>query len=124
MHSGFAIALAWPETFCKQTGAWYDRLLSAFGINQNGYYKVGHSALVLVDDETGSCRYFDFGRYHAPPSFGRVRSQETDHELTLMIKARISSCGFEINNLKEIFLFSCGKCDCSKCGNVYCYLGG
>ena len=55
-HDGFAIALAWPETLCKQAGAWYDYLLYYAGINRKGYYKVGHAAVVLVDDETQSCR--------------------------------------------------------------------
>lgn len=102
MHNGFAIALAWPETLCKQAGTWYDPMLYYLGINRNGYYKVGHAALVLVDDETGTCRYFDFGRYHAPPGHGRVRSQETDHDLIVSTIANISTDRTEILNLKEI----------------------
>ncbi len=102
MHNGFAIALAWPETQCKQAGTWYDFPLYYLGINKMGFYKVGHSALVLVDDERASCRYFDFGRYHAPPGFGRVRSQETDHDLEIRTRANISSTCKEICNLEEI----------------------
>jgi hypothetical protein len=101
-HDGFAIALAWPETLCKQAGAWYDYLLYYTGINRKGYYKVGHAAVVLVDDETQSCRYFDFGRYHAPHGYGRVRSAKTDHDLNMKIKASISNEKREINNLNEI----------------------
>ena len=102
MHSGFAIALAWPETACKQAGAWYDGLMYQIGINKNGYYKVGHAAVVLIDDETGSCRYFDFGRYHAPHGHGRVRSELTDHDLKVSTKARVSADSKEILNLEEI----------------------
>lgn len=102
MHSGFAIALAWPETACKQAGAWYDGMLYHLGINKNGYYKVGHAALVLIDDETGSCSYFDFGRYHAPHGHGRVRSKLTDHDLEVDTKANISTDLKEILNLEEI----------------------
>ena len=102
MHNGFAIALAWPETSCKQAGGWYDTLLYYLGINRNGYYKVGHAALVLVDDETRGCRYFDFGRYHAPHGHGRVRSEETDHDLKVITKANISKDGKEMLNLEEI----------------------
>ena len=101
-YSGFAIALAWPETLCKQAGSWYDFLLYYAGINKRGYYKVGHAAVVLVDDETQSIRYFDFGRYHAPPGHGRVRSAETDHDLSIEIKAIISESSTEITNLNEI----------------------
>lgn len=102
MQDGFAIVLAWPETLCKQAGAWYDTLLYFLGINRKGYYKVGHAALVLVDDKTGSCRYFDFGRYHTPSGSGRVRSVETDHDLKICTLAKLSSDHTEIHNLEEI----------------------
>ena len=65
-HTGFAIAIAWPETWCKQSGAWWDNFLNWLGISKNNYFKVGHAALVLIDDKTNKCHYFDFGRYHTP----------------------------------------------------------
>jgi len=102
IHNGFAIALAWPETFCKQAGSWYDILMYYLGINRAGYYKVGHAAIVLVDDETRSCQYFDFGRYHAPNGFGRVRSAETDHDLRIETKSLIINRKLGISNLKNI----------------------
>lgn len=102
MHNGFAIALAWPETLCKQAGAWYDPMLYYLRINRKGYYRVGHAAVVLVDDQTQSCRYFDFGRYHAPHGHGRIRSKETDHDLKVRTLANISHDGKEILNLEEI----------------------
>ena len=52
-YSGFAIALAWPETFCKQAGAWYDFFMEKIGISLNNHYKVGHAAVVLVDGQSG-----------------------------------------------------------------------
>ncbi|MDQ3395429.1 MAG: hypothetical protein M3512_15145, partial [Bacteroidota bacterium] len=67
---GFAILLAWPETFCKQAGGWYDPLLSWLGISKNHYYRVGHAAVVLVNGFNGSLQYFDFGRYHSPYGYG------------------------------------------------------
>lgn len=97
---GFAIALAWPETFCKQAGAWYDILLMHLGINQKGYYKAGHAAVVLVQNSTGICHYFDFGRYHAPFGHGRVRNVDTDPELKINAIAQIN--GEEIKNIKTI----------------------
>ena len=99
--SGFAIALAWPETFCKLSGSWYDRITGLFGISQNHYYKVGHAALVLVDG-MGKCNYFDFGRYHAPYNHGRVRSEVTDHGLEIRTGASISYDGKRIENLEDI----------------------
>lgn len=101
-HNGFAIALAWPETMCKQVGAWYDPLMRLTGFNKDGYYHIGHSAVLLVDDETKMCQYFDFGRYHSPHGHGRVRSAETDHDLRLNTKAQFSDDASEILNLGEI----------------------
>lgn len=101
-HNGFAIALAWPDTLCKQAGAWYDKLMRALGINTEGYYKVGHAAIVLVDGETGRCHYFDFGRYHAPYGHGRVRSALTDHDLKMATKAQFSHENSTIENVVDI----------------------
>ena len=83
MRKGYAITVAWPETFCKQAGAWYDSILRIVGVSKNGYYKVGHAAIVIIDTETGDASYFDFGRYHTPHGFGRVRSASTDHDLKI-----------------------------------------
>jgi len=102
MHNGFAIVLAWPETLCKKAGAWYDFPMDYLGISSNGYYRVGHTAVVLVDDETGHCSYFDFGRYHAPYGYGRVRSVKTDHDLFIKTKAIFTRDTLGINNLDEI----------------------
>src|SRR6056297_275305 len=82
-YTGFAIALAWPEAYCKQPGAWYDPLLLWLKINKNNFYKVGHAAVVLADVENRKFHYFDFGRYHAPYGHGRVRSATTDDDLTI-----------------------------------------
>lgn len=101
-YSGFAIAIAWPETYCKQPGAWYDPLTLFLGINQNNYYKVGHAALVLIDSKKLKAHYFDFGRYHTPYQQGRVRSAETDHELEIKTIPVLSKDGNEIANFWNI----------------------
>lgn len=101
-HTGFAIAIAWPETYCKQPGAWYDPIMLLLDINKNNYYKVGHAALVLINSETKKCHYFDFGRYHAPFQHGRVRSEITDHGLKINTIAEISEDGKNIENFNEI----------------------
>lgn len=98
--TGFAIVVAWPKTMCKQAGSWYDPLMSALKISKNNYYKVGHAAVVLVNSETSKCHYFDFGRYHAPFGYGRVRDEETDHDLNITTKAEIEYN--EIVNLPSI----------------------
>lgn len=101
---GFAIAIAWPQTYCKQPGAWYDSITTLLGINHNNYYKVGHAALVLIDSTNLKAHYFDFGRYHSPYQHGRVRSAKTDDELDLKTIPRLNKNATEIENYKEILL--------------------
>ena len=104
MYNGIAIALAWPETYCKQAGAWYDSYTDKLGISRNGYYKVGHSALVLIDKQVGKCHYADFGRYHAPHGFGRVRTERSDHDLKIFTNAEIDADSSELLNLDSILI--------------------
>lgn len=101
-HNGFAIAIAWPETYCKQPGAWYDPITLFLGINKNHYYKVGHAALVLIKSNDSKCNYFDFGRYHSPFQYGRVRSGEFDDDLAMKTVPVISEDGTVLLNYNEI----------------------
>lgn len=101
-NTGFAIAIAWPETYCKQPGYWYDGLTNLLGFSKNHYYKVGHAALVLVNSETKKAHYFDFGRYHTPFKHGRVRSEKTDHSLKINTCVNISNDACNILNFEEI----------------------
>jgi hypothetical protein len=103
--SGFAIALAWPQTWCKQPNAWYDSLMLKLGISVNHYYRAGHAALVLIEKSSGICHYFDFGRYHAPFEHGRIRSAVTDHDLDLPVKARTTADRKSLANFSEILEF-------------------
>jgi hypothetical protein len=100
-----AIVLAWPQTWCKQPGSWYDNLMAYFGVSKNHYYAVGHAAVVLIEGKTGHCHYFDFGRYHAPYQYGRVRGELTDPELKMQHKAlydRFGNIENEMEILKEL----------------------
>lgn len=98
--NGIAIALAWPGYRGKQAGSWYDVPMQWLGINKHFHYKVGHSAIVLVNPEDGKCRYFDCGRYHTPYQFGRIRDEFTDEHLALHTSAKI--CGTHVQNVREI----------------------
>mgnify|MGYP000279860161 FL=1 len=102
MSGGFAIAIAWPETVCRGTGSWYDVPMSILGIRKAGYYKVGHAAVVLVNPQSQLCHYYDFGRYLTPIGMGRVRSAKSDHNLKIISKATVSTCGTHITNISEI----------------------
>ncbi|MBN2807687.1 MAG: hypothetical protein JXR22_13605 [Prolixibacteraceae bacterium] len=100
--TGFAIAIAWPETWCKQSGGWYEWITSGLGISKNNYYRAGHAALVLVDRSEERCFYFDFGRYRSPFDHGRVRGEMTDPDLTVHTRPVFSANGKEMLNFSEI----------------------
>ena len=119
MKNGFIVALGWPETKCKQAGAWYDGLMRLMGINRGGYYRVGHAALLLISDEAQTCEYFDFGRYHAPHGFGRVRDKETDHDLEVKTKADISGDKKTIENMDQILGELSTNHSCHGDGTIY-----
>ena len=97
MQNDFIITLAWPEGMVKASGSWYDNILS-----QDGKYRVGHSALALVNSTTNKVHYFDFGRYHTPEGYGRVRDIETDQDIAV-VDAEISEN--KIANIDEILLY-------------------
>ena len=101
-YTGIAVTLAWPKTYCRQAGGWYDGILKFLGICHHHYYRVGHSALLLIDKSGGKCHYYDFGRYQAPCGFGRVRSEETDPGLRVKTPPRFSEDGLTIANLSDI----------------------
>jgi len=92
MEQGFAVIITWPETLCKQAGAWYDSIVQPLGFGGNGYYPVGHAAIVLINKE-GDCSYYDFGRYHTPHGTGRVRGEQTDHDLLVKTKVNFNEYG-------------------------------
>ena len=102
-NKGAIIMLAWPDTPAIQVGSWYEPLMKIFGFNKNGYYKAGHSALVLVEPDTGRLHYFDFGRYHTPCKHGRVRDKFTDPNLSIKEVAKFNS-NAEIINIERLLL--------------------
>ena len=96
MQKDFIITLAWPEGMVSAPGSWYDNIVS-----KNGKYRVGHSAMVLINSETKKSHYFDFGRYHTRKGYGRVRDVETDADLAV-IDAEIHN-GVVVN-IKDILI--------------------
>jgi hypothetical protein len=97
MREDFIIVLAWPEGLVAASGSWYDKYFA-----KNGKYRVGHSALALVIKKTKKVEYLDFGRYHTPDGFGRIRDTETDPDAGIKQKAIIN--GDKINNIEEILI--------------------
>ena len=96
MQNDFIITLAWPEGMVTAPDSWYDKIAS-----KNGKYRAGHSAIALINTTTQKVHYFDFGRYHTPECYGRVRDIETDPDLTV-IDAIIANG--EVQNMDAILL--------------------
>lgn len=116
--SGAIIMLAWPVTPAIQVNSWYEPIMRLFGFNKNGYYKVGHSAIVLVEPKTGKLHYFDFGRYHTPAKYGRVRSSFTDPDLTIKAIAKFNPEN-EISNSESLLLALSNNKSFHGKGNMY-----
>jgi len=102
-NTGIIIVLAYPETIVKVSNEWFTPLIRYVGIGKKNYVRAGHAALVLLDKVTETFEYFDFGRYITPANYGRVRSEETDHELKFPIKPKISDG--QIKNVSAILKF-------------------
>ncbi|MBE50722.1 MAG: hypothetical protein CMP51_03415 [Flavobacteriales bacterium] len=96
-NKDYLIVLAWPEGMTTAAGAWYDFIAS-----KNGKYRVGHAALAIINSDNGKVHYFDFGRYHTPIGYGRVRDHYTDPDTDIKTKAVISKKN--IQNIDEILI--------------------
>lgn len=103
MNRGTIISLAWPETKVIREGKWYDNFTRAFGFIEGEHYKAGHAACVLIEHNSGHVHYFDFGRYHTPFHFGRVRSAYTDPELKIDTICKMGEKG-ELQNIDQLLL--------------------
>ncbi|WP_432411658.1 DUF6695 family protein [Rasiella sp. SM2506] len=103
-HTGKLIILAFPDTFVTMSTEWICKVLPLVGLGTKEYIKAGHAALVLIENETGKVRYFDFGRYVTPKGHGRVRSASTDAELHMPMTAQLSA-DHTLQNLDEILVW-------------------
>jgi hypothetical protein len=92
--------------------------MEKIGTNINNHYKVGHAAVVLVNGKNGSCHYFDFGRYHAPFGYGRVRDEISDPDLKINTKAIIRKSK-SIDNFNTILNELYHNPSCHGSGPIY-----
>ena len=103
MSTDVAFVLGWPDEKVYAEG-WIHPILMKTGIVKEMGYRVGHSALVLVNPSDRSLEYYDFGRYVTPPGKGRMRGAATDPDVLIPLKAKIDDQG-RVANLEEIALF-------------------
>lgn len=95
-----ALPLSWPDKTAFGDEKWMF-FLKRIGIIKNLHFKVGHAAILLIERSSGLVRYYDFGRYLSPRSYGRARSVSFDPRLAISTKARVSNQG-DIQNIHEI----------------------
>ena len=103
LKTGAIINISWPDTKVRNASSWYDYPATWVDYCKDGYYKVGHAALLLIDYRTGDVNYFDFGRYHTPDGYGRVRDAESDPEMEMTTKAIIGDKGIVVNITDILF---------------------
>jgi len=103
-YTGKIIVLAFPDTFVKMSDELMCKLLPLVGLGTRSHIKAGHAALVLIENTTGNAFYYDFGRYITPDGLGRARGANTDAELEIPFKGRISSNG-HLENLEQFLLW-------------------
>jgi len=98
------IVIAFPDTFVKMSDELICKFLPLVGLGTREYIKAGHAALVLINEETGIAKYFDFGRYVTPNGRGRVRGMNTDVELKIPFNAEFSE-NKKLENLDKFLLW-------------------
>ncbi|WP_130287606.1 DUF6695 family protein [Aquimarina brevivitae] len=103
-YTGKIIPLAFPDTFVRHSTEKSLKILPYLGIGTKDYVKAGHAALVLIANKTGKAEYYDFGRYITPYGYGRLRSELTDAELQIPIKAEIDRTG-DLVNTEELLVW-------------------
>ena len=101
---GIIITLAYPDTIVSQANwEFSSKFLPYIGIGNKKAVQAGHAALLLIHKKNKSVDYFDFGRYITSYSMGRVRSKETDPELTIPLKAQFHN--HQLTNFSELILW-------------------
>ncbi|MDF1673375.1 MAG: hypothetical protein P1U41_07700 [Vicingaceae bacterium] len=101
-YNSTIIALAWPNTKVVKEGKWYDYPMQWLGFIKDGKYNAGHAAFLIVNHQNNRIEYFDFGRYHTPNKYGRVRDRVTDPDIEIKLNAIIEDG--KIENIPEILL--------------------
>jgi hypothetical protein len=105
VHSnGIIVILSYPDTFVRPA-VWEfsSRFWPYLGIGHKNAVQAGHAALLLIKKKDLEINYFDFGRYITTYKNGRVRSKETDVEVSIPIRAKFENNS--LTNLDEILVW-------------------
>ncbi|MFC2127672.1 DUF6695 family protein [Bacteroidota bacterium] len=104
VDDAFIVVLAYPDTIVRPaTRELISKFWPLLGVGGQKAVQAGHAAILLISKKTDKIEYYDFGRYVTSAGMGRVRSENTDCEVHIPLKAIHNRR--EISNLKEILLF-------------------
>src|SRR5690606_3222489 len=98
-YNDLAFILTWPDATIRGDEKWM-MFFKKIGIVKNLNFKVGHTGIVIIKQETGEMLFYDFGRYITPRGYGRARSKFSDPRLEIKLKAKFENSN--IINLEEI----------------------
>lgn len=104
IENAIIVILSFPDTIVRP--AYWEpssKIWPKIGIGNKHAIKAGHAALLLIKKNDSKINYFDFGRYITSYGKGRVRSEETDPEVYIPIKAKFKENS--LINLKKILLW-------------------
>ncbi len=99
-YNDLAIILSWPDATIRGDERWM-MFFRKIGLVKNLNFRIGHTGVILVENNSGALYYYDFGRYIAPRGLGRARSPFSDPRLRIRSRAQINDKN-EIENLEEI----------------------
>tara|TARA_R110001606_G_scaffold78220_1_gene180886 strand:- start:11423 stop:12436 length:1014 start_codon:yes stop_codon:yes gene_type:complete len=103
-ENAIIVILSYPDTVVRP--AYWEsssKIWPKIGIGSEHAVQAGHAALLLIKKNEPEIKYFDFGRYITSYGNGRVRSEETDPELHIPLKATFRNN--KISNLETILLW-------------------
>ena len=101
---GIIVILSYPDTVVRPAYWEYSsKIWPKIGIGHKDAVRAGHAALLLIQKNNPTIQYYDFGRYITTYGNGRVRSEETDPELHIPIKAEFNNN--QLSNLEELLLW-------------------
>lgn len=102
--NGVIVVLSYPDTVVRPAYSEFSsKIWPLLGVGSKNGVQAGHAALLLLSKETGNVDYYDFGRYITSYGKGRVRSKETDAELSVPVKAIVKNN--ELANVDELLLW-------------------
>lgn len=100
--TGAICILAYPEEFVSMIPAWYRKPMEWTGMVNDGVISAGHSAMALINKESGEIFYADFGRYITKMGLGRTRMKFTDPDVDFSYRVAFDDKG-EIIDKHRLF---------------------